>query len=56
MPAGVGRFQMTDRGFYLAMTLVVLMLATGEIVYGVFGPFSAHSHRIDEFSSINRAR
>jgi hypothetical protein len=47
---------MTDRGFYLAVTLLVLTLAAGEIVYGVFGPFSAHSQRINEFSSINRAR
>ncbi|HEY3938056.1 MAG TPA: hypothetical protein VGL97_11530 [Bryobacteraceae bacterium] len=47
---------MTDRVFYVAMTLLVLTLAAGEIVYGMFGPFSAHSHRIDEFSSINRAR
>jgi hypothetical protein len=47
---------MTDRVFYLALTLLVLTLATGEVVYGVFGPFSASLHQIDEFSSSNRTR
>jgi hypothetical protein len=56
MSTRLGRCQMTDRVFYLTMTLLVLTLAAGEIVYGMFGPFSAHSHRIDEFSSINRSR
>jgi hypothetical protein len=47
---------MTDRAFYLALTLLVLTLAAGEIVYGVFGPFSAPLHQVDELSSINRTR
>jgi hypothetical protein len=47
---------MTDRGFYLAMTLLILALAAGEIVYGIFGPLTGRSHRVNEFSSINRTR
>lgn len=35
---------MSDRQFYLAMTLLILALAAGEIV--LFGPFAAHSHRL----------
>jgi hypothetical protein len=46
---------MTDRAFYLALTLLVLTLAAGEVAYGMFGPFSAPQHQIDEFSSSNRA-
>ena len=49
------RIWMTDRTFYLALTLLVLALAGGEAAYGVFGPFSARQHQIDEFSSSNRA-
>jgi hypothetical protein len=47
---------MTDRQFYLALALLVVTLAGGEIVYAVFGPFSAPTPQIDEFSSSNRAR
>jgi hypothetical protein len=46
---------MTDRRFYLALALLVLTLAGGEIVYAVFGPFSAPTNPIEEFSS-RRAR
>ncbi len=41
---------MTDRRFYLLLTLLFLALASGEIAYGVFGPLSASTHQIDEFS------
>jgi hypothetical protein len=54
-PRRVLRVRMTDRVFYLAVTLLVLALAAGEIAYGMFGPFSARQHQIDEFSSSNRA-
>jgi hypothetical protein len=47
---------MTDRQFYLALTLLLLALAGGEIVYAVFGPLSAPQHQIDELSSSNRVR
>jgi len=47
---------MTDRRFYLLLTLLVLTLAAGEVVYAVLGPFSAPTHVIDEFSSSNRER
>lgn len=46
---------MEDRWFFIAMVALVLALAAGEIAYGVYGPFSARAHAIDEFSSINRA-
>ncbi len=45
-----------DRRFYLLLTLLLLALASGEIAYGVFGPLSASTHQIDEFSSSNRVR
>jgi hypothetical protein len=55
--SGAGlRNRMTDRRFYLLLTLVILALAGGEIVYAVWGPFSAPTHQIDEFSSSNRVR
>ncbi|SHH64566.1 hypothetical protein [Bradyrhizobium erythrophlei] len=47
---------MTDQRFYLLLTLLILALACGEIVYAVLGPFSAPTHTIDEFSSRNRVR
>jgi hypothetical protein len=47
---------MTDRRFYLLLTLLILALPGGEIVYAVLGPFSAPTHVIDEFSSSNRVR
>jgi hypothetical protein len=45
---------MTDRRFYLLLTLLMLALAGAEIVYAVLGPFSAPTHMMDEFSSRNR--
>jgi hypothetical protein len=50
------RIAMEDRWFFIAVMALVLALAAGEIVYGVYGPFSASAHRIDEFSSSNRTR
>jgi hypothetical protein len=50
------RIVMEDRWFLIAVVALVLALAAGEIAYGVYGPFSASAHRIDEFSSSNRAR
>jgi hypothetical protein len=47
---------MTDSRFYLLLTLLMLALAAGEIVYAVLGPFAAPTHQIDEFSSRNRVR
>jgi hypothetical protein len=47
---------MTDQRFYLLLTLLMLALAAGEIIYAVQGPFSAPTHQIDEFSSRNRVR
>jgi hypothetical protein len=47
---------MSDRRFYLLLTLLILALAGGEIVYAVLGPFSEPTHVIDEFSSSNRVR
>jgi hypothetical protein len=47
---------MTDRQFYLTLTLLLLALAGGEIVYAMVGPLSAPTHQIDELSSINRVR
>jgi hypothetical protein len=55
MPRRVLRIGMTDRAFYLILTLLLLALAAGEVIYGTFGPFSARQHQIDEFSSSNRA-
>jgi hypothetical protein len=47
---------MTDRRFYLLLTLLILALAGGKIVYAVLGPFSAPTQLIDEFGSRNRVR
>ncbi len=47
---------MTDRRFYLLLTLLVLTLATGEVVYAMVGPLSAPTHQVDDLSSINRVR
>jgi hypothetical protein len=47
---------MDDRWFFVALMLLVVTLAAGEIAYGVYGPFSAHAHPMDEFSSSNRIR
>ncbi len=49
-------FGMTDRRFYLLLTLLVLTLAAGEVVYAMVGPLSAPPHQVDELSSINRVR
>ena len=49
-------FRMTDRRFYLLLTLLVLTLAAGEVVYAMVGPLSAPTHQIDDLSSINRVR
>jgi hypothetical protein len=51
-----GGFRMTDRRFYLLLTLLVLTLAAGEVVYAMVGPLSAPVHQVDELSSINRVR
>ncbi len=45
---------MTDRRFYLLLTLLVLTLAAGEVVYAMVGPLSAPTHQVDDLSSINR--
>jgi hypothetical protein len=45
---------MSDRSFFVALIACLLLLAAGEIAYGIYGPFSGHGHQMDEFSSINR--
>ena len=50
---GIG---MTDRRFYLLLTLLVLTLTAGEIVYAMVGPLSEATHQVDELSSVNRVR
>jgi hypothetical protein len=47
---------MTDRRFYLLLTLLLLALAGGEIVYAMVGPLSEPTRQLDELSSINRVR
>jgi hypothetical protein len=47
---------MTDRGFYLLLTVLLLALAAGEVVYAMVGPLSAPTHQVEEFSSISRVR
>jgi hypothetical protein len=47
---------MTDRRFYLLLTLLVLALTAGEIVYAMVGPLSEPTHQVDELSSVNRVR
>jgi hypothetical protein len=47
---------MTDRRFYLSLTVLVLAIAAGEIFYAMVGPLSAPTHQLDELSSINRVR
>ena len=53
---GPGGFRMTDRRFYLLLTLLVLTPAAGEVVYAMVGPLSAPTHQVDDLSSINRVR
>ncbi|MEW6645419.1 MAG: hypothetical protein AB1586_33320 [Pseudomonadota bacterium] len=47
---------MEDRSFFVALVLAMLVLAAGEIAYGVYGPFSASGRDMMEFSSRNRLR
>jgi len=42
---------MTDRRFYLLLTLLVLALAAGEVFYAMVGPLSAPTHQVDELSN-----
>jgi hypothetical protein len=42
---------MTDRRFYLLLTLPVLALAAGEVFYAMVGPLSAPTHQVDELSN-----
>jgi hypothetical protein len=49
-------FRMTDRRFYLLLTLLVLALAAGEVVYAMVGPLSEPTPQLEEVSSINRVR
>jgi hypothetical protein len=51
-----GIADVSDRRFYIVLTTLLLGLAAAEIAYGVFGPLSVPPQRIDELSSINRAR
>lgn len=46
---------MSDRNFAVIMAVLLLALATAEVAYGIFGPFTgrATSH---EFSSRNRTQ
>ena len=48
-----GGFRMTDRRFYLLLTLLVLALAAGEIAYAMVGPLSEPTRQLEELSSIN---
>lgn len=47
---------MEDRSFFAAIVVALLVLAAGEIAYGIYGPFSASGHDTMEFSSRNRLR
>lgn len=47
---------MEDRRFFAIVMTVVMLLAAGEIAYGIYGPFTARAHMVDDFSSSNRAR
>jgi hypothetical protein len=46
---------MTDRGFYLLLTFLLLALATCEVVYAMIGPLSAPTHEFHDDSTISRA-
>jgi hypothetical protein len=48
--------EMTDRGFYLLLTLLLLALAAAEVVYAMVGPLSVPTHQVEETSSISRVR
>jgi hypothetical protein len=45
---------MTDRGFYLLLTFLLLALAAAEVVYVMVGPLSVPTHQAEESSSISR--
>jgi hypothetical protein len=47
---------MTDRGFYLLLTFLLLALAAGEVAYAIVGPLSGSTHQVEESSSISRVR
>ena len=47
---------MTDRRFYLLLTLLLLALGGGEVVYAMVGPLSVPTHQVEETSSISRVR
>ena len=48
---------MEDRSFFVTLILLMLVLAAGEVAYGVYGPFFADTtHEMHEFSSRNRLR
>jgi hypothetical protein len=47
---------MTDRRFYQLLTLLLLALGGGEVVYAMVGPLSEPTRLLDEPSSINRVR
>lgn len=44
---GIGRFRMTDRGFYLLLGLLILALAGAEVVYAMVGPLSEPTQQDD---------
>jgi hypothetical protein len=46
---------MTDRGFYLLLTFLLLALATCEVVYAMIGPLSAPTHEVHDYATISRA-
>lgn len=50
-----GDSEMTDRGFYLLLTFLLLGLAAAEIVYAMVGPLSVPAHQVEEIS-ISRVR
>jgi hypothetical protein len=46
---------MTDRGFYLLLTFLLLALAICEVVYAMIGPLSAATYEVHDHPSISRA-
>ena len=48
---------MEDRSFFVTLIMLMLVLAAGEVAYGVYGPFFTDTtHEMHEFSSRNRLR
>jgi len=45
---------MTDRGFYLLLTFLLLALAATEVVYAMVGPLSVPTHQVEEAGKISR--